>query len=612
MRRKLYVLLVGINRYPAGIPDLKGCVADVKDVRAFVEESLGHFDVHLEMLLDEEATRGNIIESFRAHLCRAGVDDAVWFHFSGHGSRTKAPVEFSLFEPDGMHESLVCYDSRTGGGLDLADKEMAVLFAEVARRNPHILATYDCCHSGSGVRDGLETSPIPRLASPVDRRRPLESYLDGYYKKHGLSIPNVKMVFFAASDKTEQAWEDENQRGVFSRILCEILRETKGRLSYTDLFLRLRVAMHASRHDQNPQLECYEGANAYLRFLDGWSLPGGKMYGVFKKGASWYIRCGQVNGVSMNPLSPTWFSLSCPGDSSSANLAIPARAVRVELQTSEIVIHEGYSLDEAKEYEGVLEQAPIPPLLVSLAGDLQGIELIEAVQRERKGTLVAFSRDNENLPLNVFCREGKIQLVNRNTGRLIKEFAGYTRENIQQLIMQLRDIECWYRLRNLDNRHTQLDKGQVSLRFCRISGNNTELRYGGDEIELYFDVEMEAGGGIPYRIKASNRDQRALFFTLLYFSPDYGIQNMGPCLEVPNTKKEVVLDNGHALHIPNRDVAEVEDTFVLIVSTERIDDFVFPQPGIGDWRQRDIRAFDKYQGDWFTKRITIKTAWATD
>ena len=62
----------------------------------------------------------------------------VVFQYCGHGARWKSAGPFMEFFPDGKDEGLVCYDSRKPGGFDLADKELAILLAEVGRNDPHI------------------------------------------------------------------------------------------------------------------------------------------------------------------------------------------------------------------------------------------------------------------------------------------------------------------------------------------------------------------------------------------------------------------------------------------------------------------------------------------
>jgi uncharacterized caspase-like protein len=131
------------------------------------------------VLKDSQATRSNVIGSFRDHLAKAGPNDVALFYYSGHGSQENAPPEFWHIEPNHLDETLVCCASRNDGQWDLADKELAVLIADVAARGPHLLCLLDCCHSGSGTRAALEEGLAIRRA-PTDRRlRPIESFLDG-------------------------------------------------------------------------------------------------------------------------------------------------------------------------------------------------------------------------------------------------------------------------------------------------------------------------------------------------------------------------------------------------------------------------------------------------
>jgi hypothetical protein len=72
-------------------------------------------------------------------------------------------------------------ESRTPGGFDLADKELAVLLNEVAGKGAQVAVLLDSCHSGSGYRelDYLRLGAI-RQTEARDQERPLVSHLDGY------------------------------------------------------------------------------------------------------------------------------------------------------------------------------------------------------------------------------------------------------------------------------------------------------------------------------------------------------------------------------------------------------------------------------------------------
>ncbi len=146
MAQKLYALLVGIDAYPSPSQPLRGCVNDVRAMEAFLRGRIEQQQLALRSLCDQQATRDAIITAFRHHLGEAGSGDTALFFFGGHGSQEHLPPLYTSSEPDQLSETLVAYDSRQEGGWDLADKELAVLVAEVAARGPHVVIVLDSCH----------------------------------------------------------------------------------------------------------------------------------------------------------------------------------------------------------------------------------------------------------------------------------------------------------------------------------------------------------------------------------------------------------------------------------------------------------------------------------
>ena len=119
-----------------------------------------------------------------APAARPRSGDVALFQFCGHGAQWASNAAFREAFPDGKDEGLVCSDSRRPGGYDLADKELAVLIAEVAANDAHVAVLFDCCHSGSGTREVKARRGLkPRLTHEVTTERPLESYLDGHYSR---------------------------------------------------------------------------------------------------------------------------------------------------------------------------------------------------------------------------------------------------------------------------------------------------------------------------------------------------------------------------------------------------------------------------------------------
>jgi len=156
MAKTVYALLIAIDDYKSPVPPLSGCVRDSKEVQAYLEGTVPAEKLKLKSLHNGAATRQNVIDAFLTHLTQADEDDSVFIHYSGHGSQEKTTPIFSSLEPDGKNETLVLVDSRqTINGVyhrDLADKELRALIFQVAKRNPHIVAMFDCCHAGANTR----------------------------------------------------------------------------------------------------------------------------------------------------------------------------------------------------------------------------------------------------------------------------------------------------------------------------------------------------------------------------------------------------------------------------------------------------------------------------
>ena len=161
MTRKIYPLLVALDLYDPSsrVPSLRGCVTDIESIELYLRSQVADGDWELvepRVLKNEQATREGVITGFQEFLCQATENDVALFYYAGHGAQERAPKVFLPLEPDGMNETLVCYDSRTTTGRDLADKELRYLINQVAKRNPHILVLMDCCHSGGGTREVAE------------------------------------------------------------------------------------------------------------------------------------------------------------------------------------------------------------------------------------------------------------------------------------------------------------------------------------------------------------------------------------------------------------------------------------------------------------------------
>lgn len=369
---KIYALLVGINDYSPPVGKLRGCINDVEAVKTYLIDTFGTDRLYLETLTDSDATRVNIIKLFRSHLNKAGADDVVLFHYSGHGARCRAAKEFKRFYPDGWDEGLVCYDSRKSGGFDLADKELAVLLAEVSINNPHIAVLLDSCHSSSGTRNPYFQ---PRFTHGLSDERVLESYLDGYYTQllqqgESLVIPTNRHILMAACERVQQALENPNHRGVFTTSLLDTLAESGPDVTYADLFMRVRTVVRRYTDNQTPEFQLYRQFNAYSGFLDSIASGASRSYHVYFDNNVWKAQCGALHGLPSDPNKPVELALY-RGEEPVGR----AEAVQVGAQESEIQLLD-IEADPQELFQGRITSLPVPPLEVGLVGDEQGVKFV--------------------------------------------------------------------------------------------------------------------------------------------------------------------------------------------------------------------------------------------
>lgn len=401
--RNIYCLLVGINNYPPGsdeVPDspyfgvngLIGCVSDINKIERYLkstytdgpndpaipgEEVLDQdaekfkLEDHIQSyhivregfaadsklqicrLQNKQATRANIIRAFREYLTKAGPNDKVWFHYSGHGTEVPTAEIFKNVE-DGNDQCLVCYDfiKKDENGKShffnlLADKELAILLSEVAGEKaseaPHMVVTLDACHSGGGTRD-IQKEPesegyLSRMttveASNLFRDLAVNPYLDNRYSSPGdeLKVPLAPHIVLTACSNIEEAGENrglmlyqlqdngeiatdasgnpivlERGGGFFTQSLYDILIRQNGAISYRDLQVQTRAAIinvrKNSRKPQTPQFELIGGHKSYNRFLEGTRQVDPEKFEVLFKGGKWQIACGIIHGLPSSGLRP--------------------------------------------------------------------------------------------------------------------------------------------------------------------------------------------------------------------------------------------------------------------------------------------------------------------
>ncbi len=253
-----FALLVGINKYP-NLPSryqLKGCVNDVKVMEKMLLEVFDFKPENIKILLDEDATKSNILGNIENYLIKnAKKDGQVMFYYSGHGSRI---TDLNGDEADGWDESMVTHDSRDPAGKvkDILDDELEPLLGRLAAACDNVTLIMDCCNSGSGFRgeDPSLEMALPRLAPDVELGQPgTQSASKPNDGPSGFLPPNPNYVLISACKDKEYAYE-RNGNGALTKALNEVIRENPNN-TYRAMMYEVFNRVNSNFASQHPQIE---------------------------------------------------------------------------------------------------------------------------------------------------------------------------------------------------------------------------------------------------------------------------------------------------------------------------------------------------------------------
>ncbi len=186
---KIWAVVVGVSRY-VHMPALKYSDDDAYKIYAFLKSPEGGAipDEQIALLIDEDATRNNILKSLNEVSLKADENDVVMVYFSGHGLEgTFIPIDY-----DGYQNALRHDDVR-----EMLNKSLA----------KHKVCYADACHSGS------------LLAA----KSPFASDLNFFYEE--LDKTKGGTAFMMSSKSKEYSLEDGGLRqGIFSHYLIRGLK----------------------------------------------------------------------------------------------------------------------------------------------------------------------------------------------------------------------------------------------------------------------------------------------------------------------------------------------------------------------------------------------------
>lgn len=584
----IYALLVGINEYLAPVSALKGCVNDVIAIKDYLEGRVEHYNqLHLRTLFNQEATYEAIVAGFRSHLCEAKSGDVVLFYYAGHGSQEQTPQEFWTIEPDHLHETLVCYDSRISTGRDLADKELAKLIAEVAENHPQITIVLDCCHSGSGTR---EIDVTVRQAPADSRVRSLDQFLFSPSEIEQLSsttewaMPRGNHVLLSACRDRELAKEvriNGQSRGAFSYYLLDTLKQANGSLTIREVFKRTHALVTNKVTAQSPQLEATVSEEFDRLFLGGAIAQRSTYFTVsYHKDDGWVIDGGAIHGIPLPSTGETMTLALFPFPARTDDLKDLSRAIgeaevlKVLPQRSKVKVTGIANLEPEQTFKAIVTSLPLPPKGVVLLGDAIG--LAQTRTALQASLYVQEVETVEGAEFKLIAQNNQYWISRFSDDRsLVAPMNGYTAENALQVIQRLEHIARWHNIVELASPATsRIRPDAVQIKLYQDGQELQDV-----EIRLSYKQHNQKSKPPSFKIKLTNNSDEALYCALLNLTDRYAItaglfEAGGVWL---NPREEVWALGNQPIYptVPEKrwkqGITETRDILKLIVATTEFD-----------------------------------------
>lgn len=188
---KVWAVIVGVADY-SHMPALKYTDDDAYRIFAHLKSPEGGAlkDENIRILIDESATKKNVVEAMNDVFTQAGENDLVLLYYSGHGLKGSfLPIDF-----DGFNNKL-------------AHEEVNDIFRRSKAK--YKLCIADACHSGSLL---------------ATRSGTVDNLLSKYYTTLAQADPGTALIMSSKSDETSLESSGLRQ-GVFSHFL---IRGMKG------------------------------------------------------------------------------------------------------------------------------------------------------------------------------------------------------------------------------------------------------------------------------------------------------------------------------------------------------------------------------------------------
>lgn len=343
-----WALLISIETYAhPDWPHVKGASHDSARISSYLQNSLSVPPHNIRTVVNEQATRSEILRAFREHLVenkQVQKGDGVVIAYSGHGSRSKAPEGWAVVEERNvtaegeeegkgpMLEMIIPYDESTPDAngdpiCGIPDRTLGILLDLICDKvGDNVTVILDCCHSGHGTRDSRVDEKNPFQTRSIDPHKvtPLRADVDKDLYVHESELQGMRGS--AGRKPLRGAFTQRRAKSHVLLAACgpheEALGETKGGLLTTYLLKALQnPAIHPRTYAEimkyvnrdldvlrakypkfvKQHAQCEGVARDRVVFEE--TVPDRRQYRVTKESKTvCRIEAGEVHGIKMGTL----------------------------------------------------------------------------------------------------------------------------------------------------------------------------------------------------------------------------------------------------------------------------------------------------------------------
>jgi len=630
---KIYSLLVGIDEYYDSSHNLNGCVNDINEVNRYLTSSFEKEDLLMKILLNQNATKHNIIKGFNLFASAEDGDQCI-FYFSGHGSWCKAPEILCDFVSDGILKTLVCHDSRKQGSVDLLNIELSNLIWNVTLgKDIQFTVITDSCHSGEVTRESEQQfRSSNRSLAPVNIHNSfkdlnlLNNPSIGNNKSANVEIKRGPHIHLAACKSDEKAIEcvvKGTMKGVFTHYLIETLREHSSMVTYEDLLKKVRIKVEKTVKRQSPQFYRHPELNRNKNFLShtfNSGVPTCQLH--FDQNFGWVINVGNLNSfIGNNINNKLHITLLNSGDKLTLG--------QIHTTHSNILGSDKLLLDRAKIYDAAIDFTNSEKIIVSIKS-LSEEHSDHVLSYYKESYFFYFNKGKRLTDLEVVTNENIYKIVDhKNMAFKFQTVPIYKKEDINQLFVALDKIAKWKLLLDLEGRRENLFQNELEIKLynkkkLQIQSPKTLNLDPLVNTEIFFHSSHSSEQSYVFQMEFINNGNRPLWISLLYLSDDYSITNrlmngyqLNPASSAwvlqankkGNLTKDITVKMSDELYANG--LPKTTEYMKIIISNSEFDTNHFNQGSLISTRQLESPMESKsvdFESEWISKTLSLEIA----